>query len=106
MTPLPPISTLTDPLFPDTTLFRSGCNNDDVRASDIGIIVRTLQGRIETLHRAALGEVKCFTLRHALHHVEQDHIAQFLGRSEMRQCSTDIASADERNLFTDRKSVV
>src|SRR3546814_1626410 len=28
------------------------------------------------------------------------YIAQFLGRSQMRQCSTDIASADERNLFT------
>src|SRR3546814_10406547 len=35
-----------------------GCNNDDVRASDIGIIVRTLQVRIATLHRAALGDMK------------------------------------------------
>src|SRR3546814_20925066 len=57
-----------------------GSNNDDVRASNVGIIVRALQVRIKAFHRAALGKVKCFTLRHALNHVEQE-----IGKASCRE---------------------
>src|SRR3546814_8181227 len=35
-----------------------GSNNDDVRASNVSIIVRALQVRIKAFHRAALGKIK------------------------------------------------
>ncbi len=49
---------------------------------------------VEAFDRAALGEVERLALRDALGDVEQDDVAQFLHRRQMRERATDHAGAD------------
>ena len=78
----------------------AGGDDDDVGALDVGIVVRALEGDVEALDRAALGEVERLALGDALDDVEQDDVAQLLRRREMSQRAADIAGTDQRDLVT------
>jgi len=70
-----------------------------IGARDIGVVVGTLDIRVEAFDRAALRQVERLALGHTLDDVEQDDIAQPLERGEVRQRAADITGADQRDLL-------
>ena len=77
----------------------TGGDDDHVGAGDILVIVRPGDLRVEALDRAALRQIERLALRHALDHVEQDDVAEFLLRGEMGERAADVAGADQRDLL-------
>ena len=54
--------------------------------------------RVEAEHRGGLGDVERLSVRHALDHVEQHHVAEFLEAGEKGERAADLTGADERDL--------
>jgi hypothetical protein len=77
----------------------AGRHDDDVRACDVLVIVGADDLGVKAFDRAALRKVESLALGHAFHHVEQDDVAQFLLRGQMRQSATDVTRADQRDLL-------
>ena len=75
----------------------AGRDDDDVRARDVGVGVRALDRRIETLDGARLHQVEALAGRHTLGHVKQGYVAKLLEPDEMGQRTADHASADQRD---------
>ena len=71
----------------------------DVRAGDVGVVVRALELRVEAFDRAGLREVERLALRQAFDDVEQHDVAQFLERREMGERAADLSAADERDFL-------
>src|SRR3546814_7878508 len=59
-------------------------DDDHVRAGDVGIIAGSGDLRVKAFDRAALAKVQRLALRDAFDDVEQDDVAQFLDRRQMR----------------------
>ena len=77
----------------------AGGNDDHVRARDVLVIIGARDLRVEPFNRAALTQVERFSLRNALHDVEQDNVTQFLLRGEMGKRPTNITCANQRDLL-------
>ena len=54
------------------------CHDDNVSASNIGVIVAAFQIDVKAFDGGALRKVERLALRHAFNNVKQDDIAQFL----------------------------
>ena len=70
-------------------------NNDHVSPGDILIIIRSCDFRVVAFNRAALRKIKRLALRNAFNHIKQDDIAKLFLCREMRECTTNITSADQ-----------
>ena len=70
-----------------------------VAVAVVGVVAAALQLRVEIVDWPGLGDIERFALRNALGDVEQDDVAHFLLRREMRQRATDHSRADQRNLL-------
>ena len=78
----------------------AGGHDDHIRPGDRGIVARAGELGVEAFNRAGFREIERLALRHAIDDVEQDDIAQFLHRSEMRQRAAGIMSgSDQSNLL-------
>ena len=80
-----------------------GGDDAHVGIGDVGIIVRALERDVKAVDRGGLGDVERLALRRALGNVEQDDIAQFAHRGEVRQRSTDHSRADQRDFLASHK---
>ena len=76
----------------------TGGDDADIRARDVGVIVRALQAGVETFDRPRLGNVERLALRGPFRDVEQNDVAKFLDRGEMGERAADLSRADEGNL--------
>ena len=76
---------------------KSGGDDDDIRARDIGIGVGALEFGVEAFDGGGLRDVERLTLRQALHDVEQDGVAELLQADQMRERAADLATADQRD---------
>ena len=77
----------------------AGGDDDDVGAGDVGVGARARELGVEALDRPGFGEIERLALRHAVDDVEQDDVAQFLQRGQMRQRAADLAGPDQSNLL-------
>src|ERR1019366_332884 len=71
----------------------AGGNNYDVGVGRGRIIVGPDHVHVALLDRHRFKQVERLALRHALHHVDQDHIGQFLGRNPVRGRGAHVAGA-------------
>ena len=78
--------------------WHAGGDDHHVGAFDRRVVLGAAEGRIEALHRAALGEVERLALGHAFDDVEEHDVAKILERGEVGERAADIARADQRDL--------
>ena len=83
----------------------AGGDDDDVGALDRLVIGGAEQLRVEAFDRRCLGDIQRLALRHAIDHVEQNDVAQFLHTGQKRQRATDLSSSNKSYLLT-RHSVL
>ena len=76
----------------------AGSDDHHVGARDRRIVLGAAEGRVEALHRAALGEVQRLALGHAFDDVEEHDVAKILERGEVGERAADVARADQRDL--------
>ncbi len=75
---------------------RDACgHDDDVCASDIGIVLGAGEAHVEAVNRRGFGQVQRLALRQPLDNVEDHNITKLLQRSQMRQRPTDIATTNQ-----------
>ena len=55
---------------------------------------------VEAGDRRGLGDIERLAVRHALDHVEEDDVAEFLQADEMGERAADLAGADQGDLGT------
>ncbi len=77
----------------------AGGDDDDVGAGDGGIVARAGELGVEALDRTRFGEIERLALRDAVDDVEEDDVAEFLQRRQMRQGAADLAGSDQCNLL-------
>ena len=76
----------------------TGGDDADIGTGDVGVVVGALQRGVEALGRTRLRDVQRLALRRALGDIEQDDIAQFLHRSQMRQRAANLSRTDKCDL--------
>ena len=77
----------------------AGGDDDDVGAGDGRVVARPDELGVEALDRAGLGKIERLALRHAVDDVEEDDVAEFLDRRQVRQGAADLAGPDQSNLL-------
>ena len=77
----------------------TGGDDDNIAAGKRPIAVRAFDDGVEPLDRACLRDIERLALRDALGNVEKGDVTKLLEAGEERQGASDIAGADERNLF-------
>ena len=78
----------------------AGGDDDDVGAGDVGVGTGPRQLGVEAVDRRGFGEIERLALRNAVDDVEENDVAQFLQRGQMRQRAADLAGPDQSNLLT------
>ena len=69
-------------------------------ALDPFVGIGTAEAGIEALDRRRLNEVERLALRHPLHDVEEDDVAELLEADQMSESAADLARANQRNLVS------
>ncbi len=77
----------------------AGGDDDDVGAGDGRIVARAGELGVKALDRTRLSEIERLALRDAVDDVEEDDVAEFLKRRQMRQGAADLAGPDQSNLL-------
>ena len=70
------------------------------RALDPLVGIGAGEAGVEALDRRRLHEVERLALRHPLHDVEEDDVAELLEADQMSERAADLARADQRNLVS------
>ena len=78
----------------------AGGDDADIGAFDRLVGVGAGEAGVEIVDRRGSGDVERLALRHALHDVEHDDVAELLEADEMSQRAADLTGADQRNLVT------
>ena len=77
----------------------AGGDDDNVGAGDRRIVARARKSRVDALDRGRFRQIQRLALRHAVDDVEENDVAQFLHRRQMRQRSADLAGPNQSNLL-------
>ena len=78
----------------------AGGDDHDVGVGRGGVVVGAGDGHVALFDGHGLQQVERFALGHALDHVNQHDIGQFLGRNPVRGSGADVAGADNAYFFT------
>ncbi len=82
----------------------AGGHDHDVAIRDVRVVAGAFEVRVEPFDGARLAEVERLARRHAFRDIEQDDVAQFLHRGEVRQRAADHAGTDEGDLVASFRS--
>ena len=76
----------------------TGCDDADIGACDIGVILCAFQFGIKPFGRAGFGDVESLALGGAFGDVEENDVTQLFECHEVGKGATDLSRADEGNL--------
>ena len=77
----------------------AGGDDDDIGAGDRRIVARARKSRIDALDRGRFRQVQRLALRHSVDDVEENDVAQFLDRRQMRQRAADLTGPNQSYLL-------
>src|SRR5208337_3007135 len=77
----------------------AGGDDDDIGAGNGRVVARPAEFGVEALDRAGFGKIERLALRDAVNDVEEDNVAEFLKRRQVRQGPADLPGSDQSNLL-------
>jgi hypothetical protein len=81
-------------------LARNACRDDhDVAVGGVGVVVGAGDANVGSFDGQRLRQVECLALRHALYHINQDHVGQFLGHDPVSCRGANIAGSHNGNFL-------
>jgi len=76
----------------------AGGDDDDIGVFGLLVTVGADDAAVKAFHGTGLGQIQCLPLRDPLDDIDEDDIAQLLGRRPVGRRRSDVAGSDDRDL--------